>query len=151
MNELITKVRTRNVKSILSNVFSDLDEITASNGITRSSDDIKLGGILTESTTITGTDNDISITINDSDNSRGRLNIDSNSAQLNSRSATTNNVYVEARSNTAKMYTVNNFNTVLELYMDTAGLFKITGLPTSSSGLPSNAIWNDNGTLKIVL
>ncbi len=46
-------------------------------------------------------------------------------------------------------YTDNNANVLYALVLDKDGI-QMSGLPTSSSGLTSGAIWNSSGTLKIV-
>lgn len=138
------------------------DSTTASNGLTETSENIKLGGSLTENTTILTTDKIFRVR-----GVNGTLISDyyqsSSLISLYTQSVSDEEEYSQISTNgqIAKLtsYGTGGSYSQIELSGDDINItlsgssprLKITGLPTSASGLTTGMVWNDSGTLKIVL
>lgn len=135
---------------------------TASNGITKTGDDFKLGGSLTGKTTIsTG---EYRFIINGvSGNLRSQIYHQSGLISLYTQSVSDEEEYslivtngqtirLTSHGTGADQSIIELAGKVITISLSGSGAkLNITGLPTSASGLATGDIWNDSGTLKIVL
>jgi len=153
-------------------LFGGGSEVTASNGLTKTDGDIKLGGQLTEATTLIQSEDiegaSFSIYLTDSGaTDRGtytsfsasqitltanKLSDFSNTVDFYIKAGLDGGILADIKEGSFTVRTSLDNEALLDrIIIDKNGNISMPNLPTDPTGLTAGMLYNDNGTVKIVL